>query len=456
MAIASINPASGQVLKKFPSLSDPEVLAKIDLGARAFQAQRFLDFAQRCQWLQQMAALLRDPQRSQRLAQLATIEMGKPISQGLAEIEKCALVCEYYAKHGAELLADEMVDTDASKSWITYQPLGVILTVMPWNFPFWQAFRCAAPALMAGNAVLLKHASNVPQCAIAITTLAHEAGLPEGLWQTLLMNADQLPLAIDHPAVKAATLTGSETAGASLAQLAGAALKKTVLELGGSDPAIVTTHANLAVAAQTITKSRMINSGQSCIAAKRAIVLESVATEFIIELQTAFDRLQVGDPTELSTDVGPLATMAMREQLARQVQDSIAAGATLLVGGHIINGSGYFYAPTILQDLPAHASTYYEEFFGPVLLLFVVPDLAAAIALANDSPFGLGASAWTTDPTEQQQLIAEIQAGSLFINDLVKSDPRLPFGGIDRSGYGRELGREGIREFTNIKTIWIL
>jgi succinate-semialdehyde dehydrogenase / glutarate-semialdehyde dehydrogenase len=455
MAIASINPANGQVLKKFPSLSGPEVLAKIDLGARAFQAHRFLGFAQRCQWLQQMAVLLRDPQRAQSLAQLATIEMGKPISQGLAEIEKCALVCEYYGKHGAELLADEIVDTDASKSWITYQPLGVILTVMPWNFPFWQAFRCAAPALMAGNAVLLKHASNVPQCALSITALACEAGLPEGLWQTLLMDADQLPLAIDHPAVKAATLTGSETAGASLAQLAGAALKKTVLELGGSDPAIVTTHTNLAIAAQTITKSRMINSGQSCIAAKRAIVLDAVAAEFIVELQTAFAGLQVGDPTEISTDVGPLATLTIREQLDRQVKHSISAGATLLIGGHIIDGPGYFYAPTILQNLPATASTYYEEFFGPVLLLFVVPNLAAAIALANNSPFGLGASAWTTDPTEQQQLIAEIQAGSLFINGLVKSDPRLPFGGIDRSGYGRELGREGIREFTNIKTIWI-
>jgi succinate-semialdehyde dehydrogenase / glutarate-semialdehyde dehydrogenase len=455
MAIASINPATGQVLQQFQSLDEATLLAKIDLGAAAFQKHRFRSFEQRGQWLRQMAALLRDPQRAKYLAHLATIEMGKPIGQGMAEIEKCAAVCEYYAEHGAELLADEIVATDASQSWISYQPLGVILTVMPWNFPFWQAFRCAIPALMAGNAVLLKHASNVPQCALAIAELARAASLPEGLWQTLLIGADLIPQVIHHPAVKAAALTGSETAGASLAQLAGAALKKTVLELGGSDAAIVTAHTNLATAAQVITKSRTINSGQSCIAAKRAIVLASVAAEFIKELRMAFDRLQVGDPRDIRTDIGPLATPAIRTQLDQQVQEAIAAGATLLVGGHSIDGPGYFYAPTILQDLPPTASTYQAEFFGPALLLFVVSDLPAAIALANDSPFGLGASAWTTDLAEQQQLITEIQAGALFINGLVKSDPRLPFGGIDRSGYGRELGREGIREFVNIKTIWI-
>ncbi len=455
MAIASINPATGQILQQFQSLDEAALLAKIELGDRTFQAYRFGSYDLRGKWLRSMASLLRDPQRARGLASLATIEMGKPIAQGLAEIEKCATVCEYYGDHGPELLADELVATEASQSWITYQPLGLILTVMPWNFPFWQAFRCAAPALMAGNAVLLKHASNVPQCAIAIAELAQEAGLPEGLWQTLLIGADQIPTVIQHPTVKAAALTGSEAAGASLAQLAGAALKKTVLELGGSDPAIVTTHTDLAIAAQFITKSRTINSGQSCIAAKRAIVLAAVATEFIAELRIAFDRLQVGDPRDINTDIGPLANAGIRTELDRQVQASIAAGATLLVGGHPIDGPGYFYAPTILQDLPASATTYYEEFFGPVLLVFVVPDLPAAIALANDSPFGLGASIWTTDPAEQQQSIREIQAGALFINGLVKSDPRLPFGGIDRSGYGRELGSAGIREFTNIKTIWI-
>lgn len=455
MAIASINPATSQVLQEFQGLDTAALVAKIELGERAFQKYRYHHYDQRRQWLRSIAALLRDPQRAQALANLATIEMGKPIAQALAEIEKCATVCEYYGDHGAELLADEPVATDASQSWITYQPLGLILTVMPWNFPFWQAFRCAAPALMVGNGVLLKHASNVPQCAIAMTELALEAGLPEGLWQTLLIGADQIPTVIQHPAVKAATLTGSEAAGASLAQLAGAALKKTVLELGGSDPAIVTTHADLTTAAQVITQSRTINSGQSCIAAKRAIVLEAVAPEFIAALRIAFDRLKVGDPSDLHTDIGPLANQGIRAELDRQVQASIAAGATLLLGGHPITGPGYFYAPTVLQDLPATATTYTEEFFGPVLLVFVVPDLPAAIALANDSPFGLGASAWTTDLAEQQQLIQEIQAGAVFINGLVKSDPRLPFGGIDRSGYGRELGSAGIREFANIKTIWI-
>jgi succinate-semialdehyde dehydrogenase / glutarate-semialdehyde dehydrogenase len=455
MAIASINPATSQVLQEFQGLDEVALVAKIERGERAFQEYRYSHYDQRSQWLRSIAALLRDPQRAKVLANLATLEMGKPIAQALAEIEKCATVCEYYGDRGAELLADEPVATDASQSWITYQPLGLILTVMPWNFPFWQAFRCAAPALMVGNGVLLKHASNVPQCAIAMTELALEAGLPEGLWQTLLIGADQIPTVIQHPAVKAATLTGSEAAGASLAQLAGAALKKTVLELGGSDPAIVTTHADLATAAQVITKSRTINSGQSCIAAKRAIVLKSVAQEFIAELQIAFDRLKVGDPSDLQTDIGPLANGEIRAELDRQVQASIAAGATLLLGGYPIAGPGYFYAPTLLQDLPATASTYTEEFFGPVLLVFVVADLPAAIALANDSPFGLGSSAWTTDPAEQRQLMREIQAGAIFINGLVKSDPRLPFGGIDRSGYGRELGSAGIREFANIKTIWI-
>jgi succinate-semialdehyde dehydrogenase / glutarate-semialdehyde dehydrogenase len=455
MTIASTNPATGERLQEFAPLNSTAILAGIENGAKAFQEYRSTDYAHRARWLQAAARILRDPKQSQSLARLATIEMGKPITQALAELEKCAVVCEYYAANGAELLATEIVETDALKSGIAYQPMGLILAVMPWNFPFWQVFRCAAPALMAGNGILLKHASNVPQCAIAIAELWQQAGVPEGLFQTLLVGSAAIPQIINHPAVKAAALTGSEAAGASLAQLAGAALKKTVLELGGSDPAIVTTHADLPAAAATIAKSRLQNSGQSCIAAKRAIVLEAVIAEFTREIVPLFQHRLMGDPSDPDTEIGPLATAEICEHLAQQVQTSIVAGANCLVGGCRRNSPGHFYAPTILYNLPQNAPTYYEEFFGPVLLLFVVPDLPAAIALANDTPFGLGASAWTTDPNEQQQLIAELQAGAVFINGMVKSDPRLPFGGIDRSGYGRELGREGIREFTNIKTFWI-
>jgi succinate-semialdehyde dehydrogenase / glutarate-semialdehyde dehydrogenase len=455
MTIASTNPATGECLREFAQLDNTAILAGIENGAKAFQEYRTTHYAHRAQWLQAAARILRDPKQSHSLARLATIEMGKPITQALAELEKCAVVCEYYAANGAELLATEVIETDALKSGIAYQPMGLVLAVMPWNFPFWQVFRCAAPALMAGNSILLKHASNVPQCAIAIAELWQQAGVPKGLFQTLLVGSAAIPQIINHPAVKAATLTGSEAAGASLAQLAGAALKKTVLELGGSDPAIVTTHADIPVAAATIAKSRLQNSGQSCIAAKRAIVLEAVAAEFTNEIVSIFQHLIVGDPSDPQTEVGPLATAEIRQHLTQQVQTSIVAGANCLVGGRVRTDPGYFYDPTILYNLPRKAPTYYEEFFGPVLLLFVVPDLAAAIALANDTPFGLGASAWTTDLDEQQQLIAELQAGAVFINGMVKSDPRLPFGGIARSGYGRELGREGIREFTNIKTFWI-
>ncbi len=456
MSIASINPTTCQQLKTFPTLADDLLEAKIIESERVFQGYRHTSWEQRSQWLHQAASLLRDDPQSLEWAKLMTVEMGKPIAQAIAEIQKCAWVCDYYADRGAEFLAPEPVTTDASESRIEYQPLGTILAVMPWNFPFWQVFRFAAPTLMAGNVALLKHASNVPQCAIAIEDILLQAGFPPGVFQTLLISSAQVESVVKSPQVKAATLTGSEPAGASLAQAAGAVLKKTVLELGGSDPFIVTTSADLDEAVAVGVKARLLNNGQSCIAAKRFIVLDSIANAFTTKFVEAFSQLQIGDPLHTATDVGPLATLAGLEQIDRQVRDAIASGAECLIGGKPWSGlPGFFYEPTILKNIPPTCATYRDEFFGPVALLFTVPDLDAAIALANDSPFGLGASVWTQDVAEQQQLIRELEAGSVFINGMVKSDPRLPFGGIKRSGYGRELGRPGILEFVNIKTIWI-
>ncbi|WP_310426113.1 NAD-dependent succinate-semialdehyde dehydrogenase [Chamaesiphon sp. VAR_48_metabat_135_sub] len=456
MSIVSINPTTGQQLKIFPTLADDVLRAKIIESERVFQEYRRTSWEQRSQWLYQAANLLRDDRQSLEWAKLMTLEMGKPIAQAIAEIQKCAWVCDYYAEHGAEFLAPEIIATDASQSRIEYHPLGPILAVMPWNFPFWQVFRFATPTLMAGNVALLKHASNVPQCAIAIAEIFLQAGFPPGVFQTLLISADRVELVIRSPQVKAATLTGSEPAGASLAQAAGSVLKKTVLELGGSDPSIVTASADLDEAVAVGVKARLLNNGQSCIAAKRFIVLDEIADAFTAKFVEAFSKLQIGDPLQTATDVGPLATLAGLEQIDRQVQDSISGGAECLIGGKLWSGlPGFFYEPTILKNIPPTCATYRDEFFGPVALLFTVPDLDAAIALANDSPFGLGASAWTQDLAEQDRLIRELESGSVFINGMVKSDPRLPFGGIKRSGYGRELGRLGILEFVNIKTIWI-
>lgn len=457
MGIASVNPATGQLFKSFEALTDGEVQTKIALAAEVFQSYRRTSFAQRSHWLNSAAALLRDEQQSQALARLMTLEMGKPITQAIAEIQKCALVCDYYAENAVTFLADEPAPSDASLSWVKYQPLGVILAVMPWNFPFWQVFRFAAPALMAGNVALLKHASNVPQCAIAIEQILTQAGFPTGAFQTLLIAADQVGAVVRSPHVKAATLTGSEPAGASLAKIAGENLKKTVLELGGSDPFIVTASADLDEAVTVAVKARMLNNGQSCIAAKRFIVLESVADAFTDKFVQAFRALKMGDPMDPSTELGSLATSVIRDQLHGQVQAAIAGGGELLIGGNYGGqfSDGYFYEPTILKNIPKTCPMYREEFFGPVALLFTVPDLDAAIALANDSPFGLGASAWTNDPKESQRFICELEAGSVFINGMVKSDPRLPFGGIKHSGYGRELGRPGILEFVNVKTVWV-
>jgi succinate-semialdehyde dehydrogenase / glutarate-semialdehyde dehydrogenase len=455
MGIASINPTNGQCIKSFEPLNNEAVQSKIVAAQQAFHSYRHTSFAQRRHWLTSAAALLRDRQQS--LAQRMTIEMGKPISQAIAEIQKCALVCDYYAENAVTFLADEPVLSDASLSWIKYQPLGVILAVMPWNFPFWQVFRFAAPALMAGNVALLKHASNVPQCAIAIEQLFAQAGFPTGTFQSLLITSAQVEAIVRSPHIKAATLTGSEPAGASLAKVAGECLKKTVLELGGSDPFIITASADLDEAVAVAVKARMLNNGQSCIAAKRFIVTDAIADAFTEKFVQAFRDLKVGDPMDTATDLGPLATGAMRDQLHQQVKKAIAGGAQLLTGGQFWANAtdGYFYEATILKNIPKTCPMYQDEFFGPVALLFTVPDLDAAIALANDTPFGLGASAWTTDRKETQRLIDELDAGSVFINGMVKSDPRLPFGGIKHSGYGRELGRPGILEFVNIKTVWV-
>ncbi|OCQ94195.1 NADP-dependent succinic semialdehyde dehydrogenase [Nostoc sp. MBR 210] len=454
MAIATINPATGETLKTFEPLNDVEIAAKLNLANQAFEQYRKTSFPQRSLWLQKAAEIL--DQEKADFGKIMTLEMGKPYKAAIAEVEKCAAVCRYYAENAADFLADVTVKTDASHSFVCYQPLGVILAVMPWNFPFWQVFRFAAPALMAGNVGLLKHASNVPQSALAIADIFQRAGFPGGVFQTLLIGAAKVADLIADDRVKAATLTGSEPAGASLAANAGKHIKKTVLELGGSDPFIVLASADIAAAAATATAARMLNNGQSCIAAKRFIVEEAIADQFEKLLLDKFLALKVGDPMQPDTDLGPLATPDILQELDQQVQVAKQSGAKVLTGGHpISNLPGNFYPPTIISDIPLDAPIAQEEFFGPVALLFRVPNIDAAIKLANATPFGLGASAWTNNDEERSRLIAEIEAGAVFINGLVKSDPRLPFGGIKRSGYGRELSIQGIQEFVNVKTVWV-
>lgn len=457
MAISTINPATGELHKNFEPLKQTEIATKLDLAQQAFAKYRKTSFAERAKLIRVCAEILE--KNKEAFASTITLEMGKTYKSAVAEVQKCALVCNFYAEHAAEFLADVPVKTDASQSFVSYQPLGVILAVMPWNFPFWQVLRFAAPALMAGNVALLKHASNVPQCALAIEEIFQKAGFPEGVFQTLLIGASQVADVIADDRVKAATLTGSEPAGASLAAAAGKQIKKVVLELGGSDPFIVLESADLEAAVTTGTAARMLNNGQSCIAAKRFIVAESVADKFEKLLLEKFQVLKVGDPMQPDTDIGPLATSSILEELDQQVQACRDAGAKVLIGGkplsNISGTSGNFYLPTIIKDIPLDNPIAQEEFFGPVALLFRVPDIDAAIELANATPFGLGASAWTTNPEEQKRLIKEVEAGAVFINGLVKSDPRLPFGGIKRSGYGRELSIQGIHEFVNVKTVWV-
>ena len=453
MGIATTNPANGEVLKTFESLSDRDLEDKLAHAQQTFLNYRTVSMSQKASWLNRAAEIL-EAERDY-FGKTMTLEMGKPLKAAIAEVEKCALVCRYYAENAPQLLADVSVQTDASRSFVRYQPLGIVLAVMPWNFPFWQVFRFAAPALMAGNVGLLKHASNVPQCALAIEEILHRAGFPTGAFQTLLIGADKVAAIVADDRVKAATLTGSEPAGISLASTAGKHLKKVVLELGGSDPFIVMPSADLEAAVSTAVTARMMNNGQSCIAAKRFILAEAIADEFIDRLVEKYRALKIGDPLLPDTDIGPLATPGILKDLDQQVKTSVQQGAKLLIGGAPLSDRpGNFYPPTILSEIPSGCLAEHEEFFGPVALLFRVSDIDAAIRRANDSPFGLGASAWTTDPQERDRFIEEIEAGSVFINSMVKSDVRLPFGGIKRSGYGRELGKEGIHEFVNIKTIW--
>lgn len=454
MPIATINPTTGETLKTFAPLTDAELEEKLASAQQAYHHYRHIPFAQKAQWLNQAADILE--QNAPNFGKIMTAEMGKPLKSAIAEAQKCALVCRYYAENAPTFLADTPTSTDASTSFLRYQPLGPILAVMPWNFPFWQVFRFAAPALMAGNVGLLKHASNVPQSALAIQDIIQKAGFPSGVFQTLLVGADKVAQIVADERVKAATLTGSEAAGASLAAAAGKHIKKTVLELGGSDPYIVLSSADLDAAIATAVTARMINNGQSCIAAKRFILAEAIADEFQQGLHSSFESLKVGDPMDESTDVGPLATPSILSELDDLVQECVKKGAKVITGGQQLSDRpGNFYPPTILTDIPPGTPADTEEFFGPVALLFRVPNIDEAIRLANATPLGLGASAWTNDPQERERLIEELEAGAVFINGMVKSDPRVPFGGIKRSGYGRELGIQGIHEFVNIKTVWV-
>ena len=453
MGIATINPATGETLQVFEALSAVAIEQKLALAQQTFAHYRKTPFEQRSHWLHAAAAIL-DAEK-EAFGKIMTLEMGKPLKAAIGEVEKCAAVCRFYADRAAEFLADVPVQTDASKSMVRYQPIGAVLAVMPWNFPFWQVFRFAAPALMAGNVGLLKHASNVPQSALAIESILRRAGFPEGAFQTLLIGSDQVADLVMDDRVKAATLTGSEPAGASLAATAGKQIKKVVLELGGSDPFIVLPSADLDTAIATAVTARMINNGQSCIAAKRFIVADAIYDAFETRLVEKYKALNVGDPMLPDTDIGPLATAGILKELDQQVQTAMQQGARVLVGGKPLGGAGNFYPPTILTEIPLASATAQEELFGPVAMLFRVAHLDDAIHLANSTPFGLGASAWTTDHAEQERLTQELEAGSVFINSMVKSDPRLPFGGIKRSGFGRELGIQGIHEFVNIKTVWV-
>ena len=453
MAIASVNPANGEVLRSFVESSGAEIEAALALAERTFRTWRTTDFASRAAKMRRAAEILEEDRR--RFGEIMTLEMGKPIGAAIAEVEKCASVCRYYAEHAEAFLAPEEVATDASRSYVRYDPLGCVLAVMPWNFPFWQVLRFAAPTLMAGNVGILKHASNVPQSALAIAEVFARAGFPAGCFQALLVGSAAVAKMIEDPRIAAVTLTGSEAAGVAVGRAAGGEIKKAVLELGGSDPFIVLPSADLVKAAATAVKARTINNGQSCIAAKRFIVHEAVYERFTTLFVGGMAALVVGDPIDPATGIGPLATAPIREELAVQVDQSVAAGARVLLGGRKLDGPGYFYAPTVLADPVPGSPAWDDELFGPVATLFRVKDLDAAIALANHRVFGLGASAWTEDRAEQERLAVEIEAGSVFLNGMVKSDPRLPFGGIKRSGFGRELSLAGIREFVNVKTVWI-
>jgi succinate-semialdehyde dehydrogenase/glutarate-semialdehyde dehydrogenase len=452
MSLASVNPATGQTLARYEEMSGAAVGDAIRAAHEAFLAWRRVPLPERAQCLRSAAALLRA--QAEPYGRLMAQEMGKPLRDGIAEAQKCALCCEFYADNAARLLAPEPVDTDARTSYVCFNPIGVVLAVMPWNFPFWQVIRCAAPALVAGNALLLKHASNVPGCALAVEQLFAEAGFPAGLMRTLLIGNAQVQAVVEHPLVRAASVTGSGPAGSAVAAAAGRLLKKTVLELGGSDPYLILADADLALAASVCTKGRLVNSGQSCIAAKRFIVVDAVREQFEQGFVRHMRAAKVGDPLDMATEVGPLARLDLREALQRQVERSLQGGARCLLGGRVPDGPGAYYPPTVLTDVHAGMPAYDEELFGPVAAVIPVEDEAQAIATANDSRFGLGAAVLTRNLARGEHIAAElIDSGCVFVNDAVRSDPRLPFGGVKDSGYGRELSGYGLKEFVNVKTV---
>jgi len=456
MAIATINPATGEVVKTFEAMSDVQVDQRLGRAVAGFAALRETSFAQRAQWMRAAADLLAADRDG--IAATMTTEMGKPLAQALAEVDKCAAGCRFYAGHAEEFLADDPRDAAAVKAgraFVRYQPIGPVLAIMPWNFPLWQVIRFAAPALMAGNVGLLKHASNVPQTALFLEDLFGRAGYPDGAFQTLLIGSDKVEAILTDDRVRAATLTGSEPAGRSVAEIAGRVLKKTVLELGGSDPYVVMPSADVDRAAAVAVTARCQNNGQSCIAAKRFIVHADVYDQFATAFVAGMTALSVGDPMADGTDVGPLATSAGRDGVAAQVDDAAARGGRILCGGTVPDSAGWFYPPTVVADLDPSMRMWSEEVFGPVAGLYRVNSYAEAVSLANATSFGLGANAWTTDPDEQERFATDLDSGQVFINGMVTSYPALPFGGVKNSGYGRELSEHGIREFCNIKTVWI-
>jgi succinate-semialdehyde dehydrogenase/glutarate-semialdehyde dehydrogenase len=453
MPIATINPTTGETVKTFEPLSEKEIEAKLAKAQAAFQHQRGTPFQERAMRMLAAADILE--QKQDEFGRLMTLEMGKPLEQAKQEAAKCAVACRYYAENAERFLADEPIPDGDGQCFIRYQPLGIVLAVMPWNFPFWQVIRFAAPALMAGNVGLLKHAATVPQCGMALEDIFLRAGFPEGCFQYLAIESKAVQRIIEDPRVAAVTLTGSVGAGSSVAAIAGKQIKRTVLELGGSDPFVVMPSAPLAETVKQAVKARVQNNGQSCIAAKRFIVHASVYDEFENLFVTAFRELRVGDPMLPSTDIGPLAQAAALETIEKQVAAGIKAGARVLVGGKRRPGPGFFFEPTILADVPTDHAFASEEIFGPIAMLFRARDLDEALEIANSTPFGLGASIWTQDKDEQQRGIEELQAGQVFVNSIVVSQPPLPFGGIKQSGYGRELGAAGIREFMNAKSVRI-
>jgi succinate-semialdehyde dehydrogenase/glutarate-semialdehyde dehydrogenase len=454
MSLKSINPATGEPVAEYEETPPDEVSLAIRQAARAFQDWRRTSFTARAAPMAMAASVLRS--RADEFARLMALEMGKPVAQGRAEMEKCARNCEFYAQNAERLLAPEFVATDAAKSFVTFEPLGTVLAIMPWNFPFWQVFRCAAPILMAGNTLLLKHASNVSGCALAIAEVFSQAGFPEGVFRALLIGSHAVPEIIRQTGIIGVTLTGSTPAGRAVASAAGIALKKSVLELGGSDPYIVLEDADLASAARVCAAARLINSGQSCIAAKRFVVVTRVLDVFTSLLVDEMRRAIVGDPLSEDTQVGPLARRDLRDDLHRQVNASVSKGARLLLGGRLPDGPGSFYPPTVLADVAPGMLAYDEETFGPVAAIIPATDDDDAIRKANDSPFGLGAAVFTRDLDRGERIAAtRLDAGACFVNDFVRSDPRLPFGGVKDSGFGRELSSYGLKEFTNIKTVFI-